>query len=156
MKSTPTPTESHAEQDMKKIMVLCTGNSCRSQMAEGFLRELGRGRVEAHSAGLMAAGVNPRAVAAMREAGIDISAQTSDVIDPELLKGMDLVVTVCDSAAGACPPTPPSVRRLHMPVRDPVGATGTEEQIMAEFRRARDELRSAMEKVLREEVGQCR
>jgi arsenate reductase len=140
---------------MKKIMVLCTGNSCRSQMAEGFLRHLGKGRVEAHSAGLLAAGVNPRAIAVMKEAGIDISAQTSDVIDPELLSGMDLVITVCDNAAGACPATPPSVRRLHMPVRDPVGATGAEEEIMDEFRRARDELRSAMEKVVREEAGEC-
>lgn len=133
-------------------MVLCTANSCRSQMAEGFLRELGRGRVEAHSAGLFATMVHPRAVAVMKEVGIDISGNSSKAIDPELLKTMDLVVTVCDNAAEACPTTPPEVTRIHLPIKDPVGTIGTEEEIMDAFRRARDEIRSAMEKVLEEEI----
>jgi len=137
---------------LKKIMVLCTANSCRSQMAEGFLRELGRGRVEAHSAGLFATMVHPRAVAVMKEVGIDISGNSSKAIDPELLKTMDLVVTVCDNAAEACPTTPPEVTRIHLPIKDPVGTIGTEEEIMDAFRRARDEIRSAMEKVLEEEI----
>jgi arsenate reductase len=139
---------------MKKVMVLCTGNSCRSQMAEGFLRVLGKGRVEAHSAGLMAAGLHPRAVAVMREAGIDISWQRSKEIDPELLRRMDVVITVCGNAEASCPATPPDVRRIHMPVDDPVGTVGSEEKIMREFRRARDEIREALEPVVAELVEQ--
>jgi arsenate reductase len=118
-------------------------------MAEGFFRELGRGTVEAHSAGLMAAGVHPRAVAVMREAGIDISGQSSDEIAPERLATMDLVITVCANAEAACPSTPPGVRRLHVPIDDPIGATGGEEEIMAEYRRARDEIRAVVEDVLK-------
>lgn len=133
-------------------MVLCTANSCRSQMAEGFLREMGKGRVEAHSAGLFAAGVHPRASAVMKEAGIDISEQHSKAVDPELLKAMDIVVTVCDNAAEACPTTPPGVKRIHLPIKDPVGTIGSEEEIMVAFRRARDEIKSAMKKVLEEEL----
>ncbi len=131
-----------------KVMFLCTGNSCRSQMAEGFARVLGRGGIEAHSAGLMAAGVHPRAVAVMAEAGIDISGQRSKEIDPGLLRSMDLVITLCDHAAESCPRTPPSVRRFHWPVKDPVGASGTEAEIMSEFRRARDEIRDRIERWL--------
>jgi arsenate reductase len=134
----------------KRIMVLCTGNSCRSQMAEGFLRAMGNGKVEAHSAGVMATGLHPRAVAVMKEAGIDISGQTSKEIDLELLRSMELVITVCDNAAEACPLLPPSVNRLHIPVKDPVGAQGTEQEIMDEFRRARDEIKKKMQKVLEE------
>jgi arsenate reductase len=135
---------------MKKVMVLCTGNSCRSQMAEGFLRELGKGRVEAHSAGIIAAGVHPRAIAIMREVGIDISGQTSDRMDAEILSQMDVVITVCGNAEKTCPTTPPSVRRIHMPVEDPVGTVGTEEEIMNEFRRARDEIKGKVEGFLGE------
>jgi len=130
---------------MLRVMFLCTGNSCRSQMAEGFARELGKGRIEAHSAGLMAAGVNPRAAAVMREAGIDISGQRSKEIVPELLRTMDLVITLGDHAAEACPWTPPNIQRLHWPIKDPVGATGTEDEILREFRRARDEIRDLVE-----------
>ncbi len=124
-----------------RIMFLCTGNSCRSQMAEGFARELGKGKVEAFSAGLMAAGVHPRAVAVMREIGIDISGQQSKTIDENLLRSMDMVITLCDHAAESCPWTPPDIKRLHWPVRDPVGTRGSEEEIMADFRRALDEIR---------------
>lgn len=125
---------------MLKVMFLCTGNSCRSQMAEGFARELGKGLIEAHSAGLFPAGVHPRAAAVMREAGIDISRQYSKSIDEQLLRSMDAVITLCDNAAEACPRTPPEIRRLHWPVRDPVGTAGTEEHIMSEFRQAREEI----------------
>ena len=126
---------------MLKVMFLCTGNSCRSQMAEGFARTLGKGLIEAHSAGLMAAGVNRRAITVMQEIGIDISGQRSREIDPDLLQAMDVVITLCDNAAEACPRTPPEIKRLHWPVKDPVGTVGTEEHIMSEFRRARDEIR---------------
>jgi arsenate reductase len=132
-----------------RVLFVCVGNSCRSQMAEGFARVLGQGRVAVHSAGLMAAGVHPRAIAVMREAGIDISGQRSKEIDPELLMAMDLVITLCDNAAEACPRTPPSILRLHWPVRDPVGTAGTAEQIQEDFRRARDEIRDRIEQWLR-------
>ena len=126
---------------MVKVMFLCTGNSCRSQMAEGFAREFGKGLVEPYSAGLIAAGVNARAIAVMREAGIDISGQRSREIDPDLLQTMDVVITLCDNAAESCPRTPPGIKRHHWPIKDPVGTIGTEKVIMSEFRRARDEIR---------------
>ncbi len=128
-----------------KVMFLCTGNSCRSQMAEGFARELGRGLLEVYSAGLMAAGVHQTAVAVMKEIGIDISKQKSKEIDEALLTSMDLVVTLCDHAAEACPLTPPQIGRLHWPIKDPVGTIGPRERVMNEFRRARDEIRAKIE-----------
>ncbi len=138
---------------MIRVMFLCTGNSCRSQMAEGFARELGKGLLEAHSAGLLAAGVHPRAIAVMREAGIDISGQRSREIDEELLRSMDIVVTLCDNAAEACPWTPPAVKLLHWPIKDPVGTRGSEETIMREFRCARDQIREKIALFLKELQG---
>ena len=135
---------------MLKIMFLCTGNSCRSQMAEGFAKHLGKGLLEVHSAGLIAAGVHPRAIAVMQEAGIDISRQRSKEIDQDLLNTMDIVITLCDNAAEACPWTPPDIKRLHWPVNDPVGTIGTEERIMKQFRRARDEIREKIEQFVAE------
>ncbi len=126
---------------MLKVMFLCTANSCRSQMAEGLAREYGRGVLEPYSSGLMAAGVNPRAVAVMHEIGIDISGQSSKEIDIDLLRTMDLIITLCGHAEKTCPTTPPGIRRLHWPIKDPVGTIGTEEEIMSEFRRARDEIK---------------
>jgi len=117
-------------------------------MAEGFARTLGRGLVEAHSAGLMAAGVHPRAIAVMREAGIDISHQLSREIDPDLLMTMDVVITLCGNAAEACPVTPPALLRVHWPIKDPVGAVGTDDEILNEFRRARDEIREKVKEFL--------
>jgi len=110
-------------------------------MAEGFARELGKGLLQARSAGLMAAGVHPRAIAVMREAGIDITGQKSKEIDTDLLGTMDMVITLCGNAEESCPWTPPEIRRLHWPVRDPVGTVGTEEEIMEAFREARDEIK---------------
>ncbi len=136
----------------KRIMVLCTGNSCRSQMAEGFLRHNWGGLVEAHSAGLLVTEVHPRAIAVMSEVQIDISDHSSKLIDPELLAKMDIVITVCDNARDSCPNVPPSVNRIHMPVRDPVNTVGTEEEIMADFRRARDEIRDKLKEVLETEL----
>ncbi|MFZ5907343.1 MAG: arsenate reductase (thioredoxin) [Nitrospirota bacterium] len=133
-----------------KIMFLCTGNSCRSQMAEGFARELGKELIEAYSAGLNPQGVNPRAVAVMKEAGIDISQQTSKSIDEELLKKMDVLITLCDNAAEACPWTPPGIRKIHWPLQDPAKAEGSEEEILLEFRRIRDEIRERVEDFIRE------
>jgi ACR3 family arsenite transporter len=135
---------------MMKVMFLCTGNSCRSQMAEGLAREFGKGMIEPYSAGLIAAGVHPRAIAVMKEVGIDISRQKSKEIDEDLLRKVDVVITLCDNAAEACPWTPPEIKRLHWPIKDPVGTVGSEEKIMQEFRRARDEIRVRIEHVLSE------
>jgi arsenate reductase len=127
---------------MTKVMFLCTGNTCRSQMAEGFARELGKGLIAAYSAGLMPAGVvHPRAIAVMKETGIDISGQKSKAIDSELLGKMDIIVTLCGNAEASCPMTPPAIKRMHWLIDDPVGAIGTEEEIMKEFRKTRDEIK---------------
>ncbi len=127
---------------MLRVMFLCTGNSCRSQMAEGFARVMSRGGIEPYSAGLAPASeVNPRAVQVMREAGADISHQRPKEIDPELLGKMDVVITLCDNAAESCPWTPPEIARFHWSLKDPARAVGTEEEIMAEFRRVRDEIK---------------
>jgi arsenate reductase len=133
---------------MTKIMFLCTGNSCRSQMAEGFARELGKGIIEAFSAGLNPAGLNQRAVKAMEEIGIDISANQSKAIDADLLGKMDVIITLCDHASEACPWTPPQIKRLHWSLPDPAKAEGTEEEIMNEFRRVRDDIRRRIESFL--------
>ncbi|MEW5935196.1 MAG: arsenate reductase (thioredoxin) [Bacillota bacterium] len=131
-------------------MFLCTGNSCRSQMAEGFARHLGGERWEVYSAGLEPAGLNPRAVEVMKEVGIDISGQSSKPIDPELLRSADLVVTLCGDARDRCPVTPPHIRRLHRDLPDPARAEGTEEEIMAVFRRVRDGIRELVGQLLKE------
>ena len=146
--------DTEREERVLKVAFLCTGNACRSQMAEGFARSFGRDRIEVHSAGLLAAGVHPRAIAVMKEIGIDISDQWSKEIDPSLLRTMDVVVTLCDNAAEACPRTPPTARRIHWPIKDPVGARGSEEEIMAEFRRARDEISHRIQSFIRDVVGE--
>ena len=133
---------------MINIMFLCTGNSCRSQMAEGFAREFGKGLIEPYSAGLIAAGVNPWAIAVMKEAGIDISRQKSEEINEDLLRTMDIVITLCGNAEESCPYTPPEIKRIHWPTKDPVGTIGTEEEIMKEFRRARDEIKNRVEQLI--------
>lgn len=138
---------------MKKVMFLCTANSCRSQMAEGFAREYGKDLIEVHSAGLMAAGVHRRASAVMKELGIDISRQQSKPIEENLLRQMDIVVTLCSYAESLCPSTPAGIRRIHWPIKDPVGTLGTEEQIMNEFRRARDEIKEKVRTLISEITG---
>ncbi len=110
-------------------------------MAEGFARELGKGRIETYSAGLNLAGLNERAVKVMKEIGIDISYQKSKPIDEALLKEMDVIITLCDNAAESCPLTPPGIKRLHWSLKDPAKAEGTEDEIMDEFRRVRDEIK---------------
>jgi len=135
---------------MIKIMFLCTANSCRSQMAEGFAKDFGKGLIEVHSAGIMAAGVQRRAIIVMKEVGIDISGQKSKEIDEDLLRKMDIVVTLCGNAEETCPWTPPNIKRIHWPIKDPVGTVGTEEEIMKEFRRARDEIKERVKKLIEE------
>ncbi len=108
-------------------------------MAEGFTREYGKGIIEAYSAGLKPAGINPGAVAVMKEIGIDISHHTSDAIDEALLNNMDIIITLCGNAEASCPMTPPEIKRIHWPIDDPVG---TEKEIMDKFRKARDEIKT--------------
>lgn len=124
----------------KRVLFLCTGNSARSQMAEGWLRHLAGDRFEAFSAGTHPVGLNPKAVAAMRELGIDISQHRSKLVDDFVSQKLDFVVTVCDSAKEACPIFPGTAQKLHYSFTDPAAATGSEEDQMAVFRRVRDEI----------------
>ncbi|SHF22172.1 arsenate reductase [Seinonella peptonophila] len=124
----------------KIIYFLCTGNSCRSQIAEGFGKRYLSDKFEVYSAGIEAHRVNPKAVEIMAEKGIDISTQTSNIIDPDLLNRADYVVTLCGDANDKCPMTPPHVKRDHWGFGDPAKAQGTEDQIQATFRRVRDEI----------------
>ena len=126
---------------LTRVLFLCTGNSCRSQMAEGYARTLGSGRVEARSAGIEAHGQNPRAIAVMAEAGIDISSQRSTRLTDAVLAWADRVVTVCGHAAESCPVLPPGKEKEHWPLEDPAKAAGTEAQIMATFRATREEVK---------------
>jgi len=119
-------------------------------MAEGFAKKFGKGLIEVHSAGLMAAGVHNRAIAVMKEIGIDISNQKSKVIEEGLLKQMDIIVTLCGYAEELCPYTPPEIKRIHWPIKDPVGTIGTEPEIMNEFRHARDEIKEKVQKLIEE------
>lgn len=121
------------------IYFLCTGNSCRSQMAEGFGKKILGDRFDVFSAGIEAHGLNPTAVKVMKEVGIDISEQTSDIINPEILNQADYVITLCGDANDKCPITPPEVTRLHWGLEDPAKAQGSEEERLAVFRRVRDE-----------------
>ncbi|SFT15867.1 arsenate reductase (thioredoxin) [Paenibacillus sp. BC26] len=133
------------------VYFLCTGNSCRSQMADGYLQALGGDRYEVKSAGLEAHGLNPRAVQIMSEAGIDISNHTSDVIDPEILKDADYIITLCGHANDNCPVVRnDKAQRWHWGFEDPAKATGTEEEIMAKFGEVRDSIKSRIEQFVRE------
>ena len=132
------------------ILFLCTGNSCRSQMAEGWARHLGGNTVLAESAGIEAHGKNPRAIAVMAEAGVDISRQESTVVDDDMLARAAVVVTVCGHADEMCPALPSSVRKIHWPLTDPAKATGTDDEIMAAFRATRDEVERRVRGLLAE------
>lgn len=124
-----------------RILFLCTSNSCRSQMAEGWGRHLGGDFLDVRSAGIEAHGKNPRAIAVMAEAGVDISHQESSRLTSEMLDAADLVVTVCGHADEHCPALPPGTRKLHWPLDDPAKATGSEEEVMSVFRNSRDEIK---------------
>ncbi len=131
--------------DKKRVLVLCTGNSCRSQMAEGWVNHLLGTRWEARSAGTAPApGVHPLAVRAMAEAGVDISGAKPEHVDVHLDQSWDLVVTVCDSAKEACPAFPRRVPKLHLSFFDPAVAEGTDDEKMTVFRRVRDEIRDRL------------
>jgi arsenate reductase len=129
----------------RRVLVLCTGNSCRSQMAEGLINHLIGDRWEARSAGTRPASrVHPLAVRAMGEVGVDISAAKPESVDRYLDDPWDLVVTVCDSARETCPVFPRPVPRLHVSFYDPAEADGTEGERLAVFRRVRDEIKDRL------------
>ena len=132
-----------------KVMFVCTGNSARSQMAEGFARHFGQGWVEAYSAGMEPSRLNPFAVATMQEKGIDISHQRSKVFDEGLARRMDVVVTVCGNADKRCPILPPEVKKLHWPLEDPAAARGTDAEILAKFREIRDQIEARLWELIR-------
>jgi arsenate reductase len=122
---------------MKNILVLCTGNSCRSQIADGYLKHFAQGKANVYSAGVETHGVNPRAIAVMKEDGIDISQNTSNNVDEYLDIDFDFVITVCDNAKERCPYFPTNAQKFHYNFPDPAKAVGTEEEVMDEFRRVR-------------------
>ena len=130
------------------ILFLCTGNSCRSQIAEGWARRIGGDAVDVQSAGIEAHGKNPRAIDVMREASIDISGQESTIVNDGMLQNADVVVTVCGHADELCPVLPPGITKLHWPLTDPAKATGTDEEIMTEFRATRDEIEGRVRNLL--------
>ena len=127
------------------VLFLCTGNSCRSQIAEAWLRRLAGDRVEALSAGTAPSFVHPLAIRVMAEAGVDLSTHESKSIQRFLADPPDLVIAVCASAAESCPVFPGRVRLERWPFDDPAAATGTEEEVLREFRRVRDAIRARIE-----------
>ncbi len=135
----------------RRALFLCTGNSARSQMAEGWLRHLAGDRFEVLSAGTHPVGLNPKAVAAMGEIGIDISQHRSKSLEEFLGQPFDYVITVCDSAKEACPIFPGAAQALHYSFTDPAAAPGSMEEQMAVFRRVRDEIGQRLQEFLREQ-----
>lgn len=130
---------------MKRVLILCTGNSCRSQMAEALWESLGNGEWQSESAGSKPSGyVHPLAIRAMQELDFDISANQSKSLDQFRDQQFDLVVTVCDNAKDSCPVFPGAQQTLHWPFDDPADATGSEDDQMAVFRRVRDEIKESI------------
>jgi len=125
----------------KKILVLCTGNSCRSQIAEGYLRHFAGNKAEVYSAGVETHGVNPKAIQIMKEDGIDISNQTSNNMNEYCDIDFDYVITVCDNAKERCPFFPSKAKKFHHNFPDPAKATGSEDEIIQQFRNVREQIK---------------
>ncbi|WP_149239653.1 arsenate reductase ArsC [Dyadobacter sp. 32] len=130
---------------MKKILVLCTGNSCRSQIAEGYLRRFSGDKAVVYSAGVETHGVNPKAIKIMAEDGIDISDHTSNNIDEYTNIDFDFVITVCDNAKERCPYFPTNAKKFHHNFPDPAKAIGSDEEVKAEFRAVREMIKEYCE-----------
>jgi arsenate reductase len=139
---------------VKKVLFLCTGNSVRSQMAEGLLRALASGQWEVQSAGIISSYVHPLAIQVMEEIGIDISHQTSKSMDQFISQRFDYVITLCDEAAQSCPTFLGQGKRYHWPFEDPAGAIGTIEKRIAVFRRVRDGIKRKIEEFLKAESSE--
>ena len=138
---------------MKRILVLCTGNSARSQMGEGLFRHDGRGAYEVESAGTKPGHVRPEAIAVMKELGIDISGHRSKSVNEFEGQAFDYVVTVCDNARDNCPVFPAGTERIHWSFEDPAAVQGTEEERLAAFRRIRDQIRERVVQFFQERTG---
>ena len=137
---------------MKQILVLCTGNSCRSQMAEGYLRHYANGKAKIYSAGIETQGVNPRAIAAMHDDGIDISHHTSNKIEEYSNLDFDYIITVCDHAKENCPYLPSTAKKFHHNFPDPAKWEGSDEDIIQQFRKVRDLVKIYCEKFIEENI----
>lgn len=148
LKNQLTKTNAHQEVDaakninMKKVLVLCTGNSCRSQIAHGYLKYFAGDKAEIYSAGVETHGVNPKAIATMQEDGIDISMHTSNNVNEYRDIDFDYVITVCDHAKEVCPYFPSNAQLFHYNFPDPAKAKGTEEEIKQEFERVREMIKT--------------
>ena len=138
--------------DELRVLILCTGNSARSQMAEGLLRDMAGDRIEVASAGVAPTHVRPEAIEAMKEIGIDISNHRSKSIDEFITQAFDYVITVCDNANQHCPMFPGACRRIHWSIEDPAAVEGDDKTRLAAFRRARNELRERLGKFIEDEV----
>src|SRR5690242_4562528 len=136
----------------KRVLILCTGNSARSQMAEGLLRNLAGDRFEAEGAGVAPTHVRPEAITVMRELGIDISQHRSKSVDEFLGQQFDYVITVCDNANEQCPNFPANTKRIHWSFADPADAKGDEQSRLAVFRRVRDEIAERLQRFSDEET----
>ena len=135
------------------ILILCTGNSCRSQMAEGWIRELGRDSVEVYSAGVESHGLNSLAVEVMKEAGVDISHHTSDRVEQYIGMNFDYVITVCDHARERCPVFPGKAKKIHHDFEDPAAKKGDKEEVLKTFRKVRDQIKDYSAEFLQEQLG---
>jgi arsenate reductase len=131
-----------------RVLILCTGNSARSQMAEGLLRALSGGGVEVHSAGTKPSQVNPLAIAAMKETGIDISSHRSKSVQEFADQRFDIVITVCDNARETCPIFPGAPERIHWSFPDPAAVEGNHEEKLREFRVVRDGLKQRLQQLM--------
>lgn len=144
---------------MKNILVLCTGNSCRSQIAEGYLRHFAQGRAVIFSAGIETHGVNPKAVQVMKEDGIDISSHTSNYMNEYAHIDFDYIITVCDNAKEKCPYFPSKAKKYHQSFPDPAKEAklaqleGNEEEILESFRRVRDMIKEYSENFIKQTIG---
>ena len=137
----------------KKIIVLCTANSCRSQIAHGYLNYFGGNKVEVYSAGVEAHGVNPGAIQTMKEDGIDISHHTSNHVDEYVNQKFDYVITVCENAKETCPYLPAKIKNLHHDFPDPAKAKGTDEEVRKQFRYTRDLIKSYIRDFVKSELN---
>lgn len=138
---------------MKKILIVCTGNSCRSQMAEGWIREFAKDKVEVYSAGTHPEPVNPKAIKVMQSLCVDISQHQSNKIDEYLNLDIDYLITVCDSAKELCPTFPFASKVIHKSFPDPAKAKGTDEEVLVVYTRVRDMLKSFCKDFLQKELG---
>ena len=137
---------------MKNILVLCTGNSCRSQIAHGYLQQLAGNKAKVYSAGVETHGVNPKAILVMKEDGVDISHHTSNNIDEYFSVDFDFVITVCDNAKERCPYFPTKAKKFHYNFPDPAKATGTDKEILNEFRRVRQLIKDYCNNFIKENL----